>query len=560
MDEKAKLKVILGKLSEADRVWNQWKPVWEEIIDFINPRRVKIDLTSITEGEKNTAEIFDSTALNASRLYANGMFGNLCSMSSKWMSPYIPMRKYVAHELIIKYKSVNNIPEVRMWLDDIEEHLYSVFRRGNFYPNMVEFLYDGGTFGTGVMYCEEDMVRNTTRFSTRPLGEIRILDNEFGEVDTVFRKFKLSRRNLIHKFGVEAFDEQFRRKANTGAEEMMDVTHAVFRNADYDLSKYSSKNMKFASVYIVDGKIVSEKGYNTNPFAVWRLGKNTFETYGRGPGIEALSDVKRKNSINKDELIVSQMAAFPPYNVPAELRGQVRITPKGMNYYDDHQRVITPINTALNWPIVQEAKDDIKKMIEDHFNVPLFLMLERAERMMTATEILERQGEKAAVLGTEVGKLISEVFDPIIDRTFDIEYRAGRLPPPPDILMELGVKNIEIDYLGPLATAQKNSQERRAIDASILSAAPVLQLFPESADVIDADELVRRIFAVNGNSQAVFRSEEELGARRQQRQQQQQGMEALDAAEVALKGMKGAAKAPEAGSPMEMLMEGMGGQ
>ena len=65
--------------------------------------------------------------------------------------------------------------------------------------------------------------------------------------------------------------------------------------------------------------------------------------------------------------------------------------------------------------------------------------LELDAKKRTATEVMKMEGEKAALLGAVVGNTESEVLDPSINRTFRIEYEAGRLPPIPEELVAYGV-------------------------------------------------------------------------------------------------------------------------
>ena len=57
-----------------------------------------------------------------------------------------------------------------------------------------------------------------------------------------------------------------------------------------------------------------------------------------------------------------------------------------------------------------------------------FLVLARAEREMTATEIMERQAEKAVLLGPQVDRLEQEGLAKVFDIVSDIADNANRLP------------------------------------------------------------------------------------------------------------------------------------
>ena len=58
------------------------------------------------------------------------------------------------------------------------------------------------------------------------------------------------------------------------------------------------------------------------------------------------------------------------------------------------------------------------------------------------------------MLGPTLGRLKSDLFDPLISRTINILHRAGTLPEKPALIAELQGE-FDIEYVGPLAKAQR---------------------------------------------------------------------------------------------------------
>jgi hypothetical protein len=121
----------------------------------------------------------------------------------------------------------------------------------------------------------------------------------------------------------------------------------------------------------------------------------------------------------------------------------------------------------------------------------------------TATEIRERQGEKAAVLGATIDRLNSECLVPLIDRTYAICQRNGLLPPPPESLMRGG--RIHIEFMGPLAQAQKQYHQSMGVQAGLQFIQATGTMFPESLDNVDSDELMRTGMDSQGVPQKIIR-------------------------------------------------------
>ena len=159
------------------------------------------------------------------------------------------------------------------------------------------------------------------------------------------------------------------------------------------------------------------------------------------------------------------------------------------------------------------------KAIERHFKVEFFVLLASLEgKAKTATEVLELAGEKAAVLSRPLTRLNAECLDPIIDTVFDIELRANRLPPIPQILLDMPeAGNIDVDYMGPLAQAQKKHFQVQSIEQSIAVAAPIIEIQPSVVDNVDWDGTFIDLLQVTGFSQKRINTSDKVEKIRQGR-------------------------------------------
>jgi len=515
--------LIIKRQAQLEDLRLPWERLWQDIADYVVP--VRANIKSESKGTNRATKIYDGSPLAALELFADGLHGYLVSPSIQWF------------RLKMADPRLNAIPEVKEWLQETEKTLYSAFQRSNFYTTMGEFFIDAGSIGTSTIYSEEYWPENTTvskiLFHTRHCAEICIAENEQGIVDTVYRKYKIQARQAAKKFGKENLSLSLQNALEKNPFTEFEFIHALFPREERQLGKLNAKNKPFASYWLqLEGKkMVLESGYDSNPFSVWRYRKASNEVYGRSPASTALSDIIGLNLISKTLLKAAELSVEPAYNVPSELLGKVRILPRGMNYYDDEKRVISPVLSGINFPVGIDREDKKREIIQDHFKVDFFLMLSRAERQMTATEIIERQGEKAAVLGTAIGRLNYECLDPTIDRTFDIEYNAGRIDDPPDILLEQPGARIDVDYMGPLAQAQKRLFQTQGIIRSLEGLKPILDVNPDSADIVDWDDTARQVLESYGMPQKTIRSMDEvLGIReaRAQFQKQQLTMENME--------------------------------
>lgn len=222
-----------------------------------------------------------------------------------------------------------------------------------------------------------------------------------------------------------------------------------------------------------------------------------------------------------------------------------------------------PLDTGLRaLPIAEQFLQRTDQAIKEHFHVEFFLMLSQAafnKTQMTATQVIEMQGEKAAILGTRIGRLQSEFLNPIIDQVFTIEVDSGKLPDLPDILQDFSGLNLEVDYLGPLAQAQKRLFKTQSIQAALNTALPLAQAVPESMDVLDSDMTMREILTVNGLPTKCIRDEKVVIQIRQSRAQAMQSQQMDQSLLNTSKALPGMSKKPEEGSPMAALGQALSG-
>jgi len=186
-----------------------------------------------------------------------------------------------------------------------------------------------------------------------------------------------------------------------------------------------------------------------------------------------------------------------------------------------------------------------------------FTLLSRAAmdgRQLNVPQVLEMQGEKAVMLGTVVGRLISDCFDPLVDRVFQIEWNAGRIPPPPDILVQqMGGSRITVHYMGPLAQAQRRLFRTQGIYQSLEALRPLAEIRPDVYDNVDLDVMSREIMEATGLSAKVIKDPrivaKERAALAQQIAQEKQTQMMLQLAQQ----VPNLSKAPEEGSPVDSL-------
>jgi len=496
-------------LKRYDRLKSQrqnWETHWQEVADYMQPRKADVTKTR-SKGDKRTELIFDSSPIQAVELLAASLHGMLTNPSTPWFS------------LRFKEEDIEFEDEAKEWLESATEQMYIAFGRSNFQQEIFELYHDLITFGTAAMFIEEDE-EDILKFSTRHINEVYIAENDKGRVDTIFRKFKMSARAAIQKFGTNVDFESIQKK---NPYEEVDIIHAIYPRDDFDVTKQDKKNMPFESVYMTGkGEELSVSGFREFPFVIPRYLKASHEIYGRSPAMTALPDVKMLNEMSKTTIKAAQKQVDPPLLVPDDgFILPVRTVPGGLNFYRSGTRDrIEPLNIGANNPLGLNMEEQRRNAIRNVFYVNQLMMQQGPQ--MTATEVIQRNEEKMRLLGPVLGRLQSDLLKPLIDRAFNILLRKNIFKPAPEFLAG---KDVEIEYVSPLAKAQKSTELQsimRGIEimGSIANVAPVF-------DYVNFDKLVRHLMDIVGVPQKVLKPQSQVNAERQQKQEQQEQMQQM---------------------------------
>ena len=182
-------------------------------------------------------------------------------------------------------------------------------------------------------------------------------------------------------------------------------------------------------------------------------------------------------------------------------------------------RAVAPLHDQANWNAVQIKSQEIRTNIQAIFLIDQLILPERPNA--TATEVTIRYEMMQKVLGGTLGRLQSELLNPLVERVFGIMYRNNKLQDMPE---ELSEENTEVKYTGPMAKAQ-TAHEAQAIERMFNLMLGVGQLDPT---VVDAVEMSKAILAVAdqwGVPADVMRGQKEIEALQAERAAQQQAME-----------------------------------
>ena len=503
-----------------------WETHWQEVAELVLPRRADFQ-TRTSKGNKRTEQIYDGTAPWSCEQLAAGLQSFLTSPEQPWFALTLTDKKLLENK------------DVRDWLLETQRAMYDVFNSPemNFNPQAHELYLDTAAFGTSVMFVDEDVGKGI-RFSTLHLADCFIMENHQGKIDVLYRKVRMSFRQIIQRWGIESLSTQMRRQAEQDQDKEVDLIHCVMPRSDYGFKKKDKKSKAYGSYYVhIDTRhVVYESGYDEFPFLVPRWSKLVGETYGRSPAMTVLPDIKMLNEMSKTVIKAAQKAVDPPLMVPDDgFMNPVRTVPGGLNYYrSGTQDRIEPLKSQGSFTVGLDMMEQRRQHISKAFYVDMLLTPTQQKTHMeqTATEVLQRREEKMRLMSPMMGRMQSEFLGPLIKRVYALLERSKRLPEGPPGL-ETGV--LEIEYVSPIARAQK-AIESESLIRTLEVMSPFIQADPALMTNVDGDKAFRwvaKLFAVPSNIM------KEQGEVDQQRQAQQQQVEA----QQMIEGAQGAAEA-----------------
>lgn len=505
---------------------------WREIAERVWPDRALFN-NERADGDKRTEAMFDSTAMQALPKYAAAVDSLVTPRTQRWAGLTHP-DEVVASNLNVKryLEQVNSI----LW-----RMRYSP--KANFSGQQSEVWMSAGAFGNGVMFVD-DVLGVGIRYKSCHLGEIYFAENHYGRIDKVYRYFKMTARQIVQKYKDKA-STRAKQYFERNPEQKLNVVHCVSPNDSIGYGGRSFRGMQYRSYHICEEskEIMSEGGYRTFPFIIYRDATAPGETYGRGPAMRILPTIKMANEMKKTIIRAGHLATRPPLLLPEDgALNAFSLRPDALNYGGlgrDGTELVKPLNIGARLDFGDALLESERTDIRDEFLVNLFQILVDHPQL-TATEAMLRAQEKGQLLAPTMGRY-QEGLGHQIERELDIAAMAGQLPPMPDELIEAGGE-VTIEYTAPINRLQR-SEDGVAILRTLEQLAPLAQLDPSVMDIFDPQMTARELSEINGVPAKVLRSKEQMAELEEEKQAAAEAQSLLEAAPIISSSVKDLAAA-----------------
>jgi hypothetical protein len=516
---------ILQRFEAADTLRSANAGIWRSVAQFADPLRRNIGMDGPKSGLleiTGAANLFDSTLMQANMTYAAGVMSWMTPSESKWFGYDPPFR--LAQD-----------DAAKSWYSRCTDIAQQILAGTNFYLKIHNAWLDDGAYGTSVLMVEENSEIGL-RFNALPVGTYSIIENQFGDVDTLFQVHRFSARAAAQKFGEGALPEKVRKKlANpTQIDTDDEYLHFIAPREEREPGKIDTANMPWQSVWIFkeDKLIVRESGFIDRPFFCHRHLVWNQSAYGLSPGMLALYDARQLNLMQQYLDTLVEKTVTPPVLAPSRYDGVIDLGAAGVTYFTSKDEMPRHWQNPGNYMVGEDRTVFRATQINRAFHVDLFQALAAVPvgKEMTRAEIFQRQQDRLSLFSPTFARKNHEINNPVMRTVFAMLLRMGAFPPPPASIVqetEAGVivPDPEIVYTSRLAL-QIRAINNEAFGRTFAQIYPLAEARPEILDNFNLDNAARMIARNEGAHEDIIRPELDRDAMRQQRAQEEaQAME-----------------------------------
>jgi hypothetical protein len=471
---------IVKRYEEAKQIRARHESDWRMASAYCLPRQyqawINNEAPPIFSGNANSAArriAFDSTGVRSLVKYQAVMERIATPTGVQWA------------QLTVGDDSLAKSYRVRKFFGELNSKLYK--KRYNPKARFIQASHETyasmGVYGMGPIFLGNrrklhKFEENNFLYRAIAMRDIYVLIDADGNVDTVFRRLWLNKRQFAQVFPNETMPRALANK--TSENDFVEFIHVVHPRTDYDPQAIDSRRHVFCASYLCvpDAQYIGEEGgFTSMPYLTPRTFTEAGDPYAFSPAIQCLASMGTASQVKKSQLKQGQRAGEPTYLAHDDgvMNGTVDLRPNAINFGGvDKQgrRLIVPLETGNGFQISDKLLQDERADIEDSFFAMIFkILMETPE--MTATQVMDRVRRESALLSPTMGQLQSEFLGPGISREIELLTEMGEMPELPPELIE-AQNQYEVQYTSPMAKgmyAEEVSGFMQALETAINLAA-----------------------------------------------------------------------------------------
>lgn len=427
-------KEIMERYKDAEAMKAEWVTHLEEAYRWSIPHRNTF--FDETKGKKKNTHVFDSTAVLGVPSFATKMQSLLVPPWREWSSlqlgPDMP-------------KEQRDNSRLKLLLADQTEIMFSHIHHSNMSLQVHESFQDLAV-GTGCFDIMAGQLGGKSLvFNAIPLTELNIEEGPQSTIETTYRDIEIPNRMIGRQWPGADLPTELAQMVRDKPGKKTRFVEAVIFNPD-------THSWEGAAVWKAKKLKIWGASWNTNPRIVFRWSVTPGETFGRGPIMQVLPDIKTANKVvefilRNAALMVSGMwtatsdSAINPFNfrpvpgavIPVASNDRGNPTIKALERSGD---------LRIGFEVLTQLQETINKALFQHLRDP-------SDAVVSATQFAIEDRELVNQVGSSFGRLQTETVEATVARVTDVLARRGSMA-----RMRIDGRQVTLKHTSPLARAQ----------------------------------------------------------------------------------------------------------
>lgn len=526
-----------------------YRSAWKKVAQYIDPWYGSMDMDNAPTPSdapiKN--EIYDSTILSYSNIFAMGLQGYVCSSQSSFFS--------LAPEKSYNMSDAQNT-QLKEVLQSRTRKMYQIFSQRGFYNPLYSFFKSFGDLSTAIMFFNITRDDKITFEQVPNYQCVPLYNKTEGLCDTIFRSLWLSRYEAGKLFGEDNLPS-YMKGNDIDESESCQFWELLCPRDRFGFDIESKGDWEHLDI-IWDAKelkVVFEGGSTKQRFCLCPFSKIDDGTaWGvGGPGLRQFNNALCLQRMNKDLLTASQYAASPAIMKSSGFSAKIAPAafidiPAGAS--------MAPLQLGQDLSWTTQAISDRRLLAKSDYFVDYFLMLSQySGNVNTATLAQGLQNEQLKMMTHFLDSLRTGFFEPVIDWTWNAMGELGYF----DDGYSIDYKSLQVDFISPLFILQKQAVSLEPTTTVMNNILPFLNIDPSLVSYIDFSNYIAVLRDATNADVRIIRDKEKAEAMIQEQQRTQAEIQAKQQAiaqqEADTREYEAATKAPEHGSVAEKLQE-----
>lgn len=437
-------------------------PLWQTLADNFYPERA--DFRSFrSPGQELADATVDSYPIIARRDLGNSFHAML--RDGKWFE-------------LTAGADISVDREGHGWLQWASDQQYRLMyeRQANFERSVKNGDHDFACFGNTVISIEPNRNFNGIVFRNWHLRNCAWQEDEYGQVQSVARKWNPTLHELVQTFGKDNLSRQAQLKYEKKPFDTVQVHHLLIPVELCGKEEYQER-YRYVSYFVEEASahMIEERPINYKYYVVPRFQTIAGSPYAYSPAtVAALPDSRTLQAMTFTLLEAAERYARPPMVATQKVvAGVVDLSPNGITWVDNEydERLGAALRSLDQnkggFPIGASERGRIYEILRQAFYLDT-LTLPLGDKEMTAYEVQERMKQYRRTNLPLFAPLEKDYNGQICETAFDLLMQMGAFGSPQDMPASLGGAQVEFKYKSPLTSDEEEEKANRFSQVSML--------------------------------------------------------------------------------------------